>query len=140
MENQYFVGNNINVNPVVVVNVESFASLCESTAECTHWTFDNTNERKECWIKTGGKGTAISTSGLVSGPAICPGGGEFGENTIDGYTTLLEKDCNGNKITSWTDGTNALYGIESDLNTCKAICDSHDECAGFVSNGDKCDR
>ena len=40
--------------------------------------------------------------------------------------------CKGESIKSWADGSNAKYGDTKGISNCKAICESHDECAGFT--------
>ena len=44
--------------------------------------------------------------------------------------------CGGQSIDKWADGYNSNYGTLKGLETCKTICNAHDECAGFVSRYD----
>jgi len=59
----------------------------------------------------------------------CPGASEPAKPE---YTLYQSKHCGGRSINRWADGSNARYGGMSGIENCKAECDAHPECAGFV--------
>jgi len=59
----------------------------------------------------------------------CPGASEPAKPE---YTLYQSKHCGGGSINRWADGSNARYGGMSGIENCKAECDAHPECAGFV--------
>ena len=53
----------------------------------------------------------------------------------DGWAVAAEKNCGGNWVRRWaSDGTSSRFGHGqyTDVDECKAVCDAHDDCAGFV--------
>merc|ERR1719471_1384216 len=53
-------------------------------------------------------------------------------SNANGYIRHEGKHCDGSSISKWADGSNADYGAMSGIESCKAECDAHAECAGFV--------
>ena len=57
------------------------------------------------------------------------------------YGIVQGKHCGGITINQWADGTSSNYGTDAggvDPEVCKATCDEHPECAGFVQANGRC--
>lgn len=74
-------------------------------------------------------------------PVIRPPAPAPSSSALAGYTVHSNSRCGGMTIPFWSDGSITFYGdsFQDDLPGCAAMCNAHEECAGFVqkSNG-KC--
>lgn len=74
-------------------------------------------------------------------PVIRPPSPPPSSDALASYTLHQNSRCGGMTIPFWSDGSITFYGdsFQDDLPGCAAMCNAHEECAGFVhkSNG-KC--
>jgi len=72
-------------------------------------------------------------------PVIRPPSPPPNSATLASYTLHSDHRCGGTTIPFWSDGSITFYGdsFQDDLPGCAAMCNAHEECAGFVhkSNG-----
>jgi len=87
-----------------------------------NWVVDRYNYTK--WLEMGSPSLPAYGIGKA---------GAYDELTDPGvYREHLNTECVGEAIETWADGTSATYGTMKGLDQCKAECDRHHDCGGFV--------
>jgi len=126
---------------------EIFSNVNDLLNDQNQWTFCNYNDPDVAYPRDCGRHGWVPNQwfsmpgGRFNAHSITNGAGftlfnecpiDFAASNANEYTRHEGKHCDGSSIYKWADGSNADYGAMSGIESCKAECDAHAECAGFV--------